>query len=170
LSFFGSLLGGSSPDLNAIIGQFKTTAGNQLTQGQKYSSTAGDFWSDIVSGDASKQAQALSPEISSAKKSSQEDTKTATEMGTRSGGTAASNAASKDKVHSYITNLIGSLTNSSATNLANLGTTETSTGLQSLSEEQNADAARMQNWSDSILGLGITKGAGFLEGFGLGKV
>ena len=121
-----------------------------------------------MSGDASKQMQTLAPEISAAKTSNQQSQKTATEMGTRSGGTAASNNASSDKLHSDITNMIGSLTGGAASSLASLGSSEMSTGLGALGQEQAATAERMKNWSDSILGRGITTAVSAAETYALG--
>jgi hypothetical protein len=168
LGFLSSLFGGSSSNLNHLIDQYGQIGQSQTGQGQKYENKAGDFWSNILSGNSSKTMQALSPEISAAKTRSAQDRKTATMFGGRSGGTAASNAASTDKLHSDITNLVGSLTGSSASNLANLGSTLTSTGLSSLNMQEAADARRMQNWSDSILGRGITTAVAAGEGYALG--
>jgi hypothetical protein len=167
MGFWSGLFGGSSSTLSSLINQYGQVGQKSVNQGQQYSGQAGKFWSDVLSGDASRTSQALAPQISAAKTRTAQDQKTNAMFGGRSGGTAAANASATDKLHSDITNLIGSLTNSSASNLANLGTQLTSTGLTSLSMEQQADAARMENWSNSILGLGITKGAGFLEGMAL---
>ncbi len=168
ISFISSLFGGASPELNTLIGQFSQVGGNQVSQGQKYSSKAGDFFSDIVSGDTGKIMQSISPAVDAAKTSTAQDQKTATMFGPRSGGTAAANAASADKTHGYIANLIGSLTGSSADKLANLGTTMTSTGLESLSQEQGAVQQRIQNWNDSIAGKGITTAVAAGEAYALG--
>lgn len=170
MSFAGSIFGGSSPELNTLIGQFGKTGSNAIGQGQKYTNQAGDFWSSIISGDASKQAQALAPEISADKKATQQDTKTSAILGGRTGGTAAHNAASSDRVHSDITNLIGSLTGSSASSLAGLGSNLLSTGLGALGQEQGAVQQRMQNWQNSILGKGITGAAQAGESFATGGV
>jgi hypothetical protein len=121
-----------------------------------------------VSGDASKQMQTLAPQISAAKTSNAQTQKSNAEMGTRSGGTAASNNASSDKLHSDITNLVGSLTGGAASSLASLGSSEMSTGLGALGQEQGATAQRMQNWSDSILGKGITTAVSAAETYALG--
>jgi hypothetical protein len=162
-----ALFGGKDVNLNNLISQYGQIGGQQTGQGQKHENQAGDFFSSLVSGDASKQMQTLAPEISAAKTSNQQSQKTATEMGTRSGGTAASNNASSDKLHSDITNMIGSLTGGAASSLASLGSSEMSTGLGALGQEQGATAERMQNWSNSILGMGLAKGAGFGEGLGI---
>ena len=167
MSFWGSLLGGQDKNLNTLIGQYGQVGGSQVGQGQSNQNTASNFWNSIVGGDATKQMQALAPEVSSAKTSTANDQKTNSMFNARSGGTAAKNAASTDTLHGYITNLIGNLTNSSASSLANLGTSQVSTGLGALGQEQGANAERMQNWSNSILGLGVTKAAGYGEGLGL---
>ena len=168
--FLSALFGGQDKNLNTLIGQYGQLGGSLTGSGQTNVNKASDFYSSILSGDASKQSQALAPEISAAKTSNQQTQKSNAEMGTRSGGTAASNNASSDKLHSDITKLIGSLTGKSADALGSLGTSELSQGLGALGQEQGATAERMQNWSNSILGLGLTKGAGFLEGMGLSGI
>jgi len=166
--FFSALLGGQDKNLNNLISQYGQIGGQQTGQGQKYENQAGDFFSSLVSGDAGKISQTLAPQISAAKTANQQTQKSNAEMGTRSGGTAASNNASSDKLHSDITNLIGSLTGGAASSLASLGTNMTSTGLGALGQEQGATAQRMQNWSDSILGKGITTAVSAAETYALG--
>lgn len=134
--------------------------GNLTAQGQSYTNQAGNFWGSILSGDASKQAQALAPEISAAKTSAAQTNKTNALFGGRSGGTAASAAATDDKTHATITNLIGSLTNSSASGLANLGTSLTNTGLGAIDSSAELSQQRMQNWQQSLFGGALTGGAG----------
>ena len=170
MSWLGALFGGQSKELNQLIGTFSQAGNNALGQGQKNQNTAGNFWNSILSGDSSKITQSLSPEISAEKKAVQQDQKTSSMFGNRSGGTAASNAAATDKAHSDITNLIGNLTNSSASSLASLGSAQVGEGSTLLSQEQGADQQRYQNWENSILGLGLTKGAGFAEGLGLSGI
>lgn len=165
-----ALFGGQDKNLNTLIGQYGQLGGSLTGSGQTNVNKASDFYSAILSGDATKTSQALAPEISAAKTSNQQTQKSNAEMGTRSGGTAATNAASSDKTHSDITNLIGSLTGKSADALGSLGTSELSQGLGALSQEQGATAERMQNWSNSILGMGLAKGAGFAEGMGLSSI
>jgi len=170
MSFFGSLFGGSNPTLNTAIGQTGQIGANAAGQGQNYLNQSGNFFSSILSGDASKVASALAPQISAAKTSQQQDQKTAAMFGGRSGGTAASTAAAGDKTHADITNLIGSLTNSSASTLGSMGSSLLSTGLSGIGLSADMSQERMKNWSNSILGLGTTAAAGFAEGFGLSKI
>ena len=170
MSFLSSLFGGSSPELNSLIGTFGNVGQTNVNQGQSNENAGSKLWKDIVSGDATKTMQAIGPEASAEKTSAANSNKTTAMFGNRGGGTGASTAATTDKVHSDLTNLIGSLTNSSASNLVNLGENQVTTGLGSLSQEQGAVAARMQNWSNSIFGKGITTAAAAGESFLLGKL
>lgn len=160
MSFLGSIFGGQDKNLNTAIGQTSQLGGNLTSQGQNYTNQAGTFWSSILSGDASKQAQALAPEISAAKTSAAQTNKTNALFGGRSGGTAASAAATDDKTHANITNLIGSLTNSSASSLASLGSNLLSTGLGAINDSAKLSEDRLSNWQNSIFGGALTGGAG----------
>src|ERR1700678_2882806 len=117
-NFWSSLFGGSNSTLNNLIPTYGQIGGQQTGQGQSNENAASGFWNSILSGNASTQAQALSPEISAATTSAQQQNKTNALFGNRSGGNTASAASTNDRVHSDITNLIGSLTNSSASSLA----------------------------------------------------
>jgi hypothetical protein len=160
MSFFGSLFGGSNPTLNSNIQQYGQIGSFATGMGEKDTSQASNFWSNILSGDSSKIAQSLAPQISAAKTSANQNNKTTAEFGTRSGGNAASTAATNDKVHSDITNLIGSLTGNSASNLASLGSSSLNTGLSAIGAQTQASQQQMQNWSNSILGKTISQGIG----------
>ena len=166
--FFDALFGGKNSNLNNDIGASAQLAGNLTGQGQKYTNQAGDFSSAILSGDATKTMQVLGPQISAAKVSNQQTQKSNTEMGNRSGGTAATNAASADKLHSDTTNLVGSLTGGAASTLGNLGSNLISQGLSEYSQNEEFSQQRMQNWSDSIFGKGLTTAAATGEAMLLG--
>jgi hypothetical protein len=160
LGFFSSLFGGSNSTLSGAINQFGQIAGQQTAAGQGYENQAGTFWSDILSGNSAKQSKALSPEISAASERTNQGIKTSAEFGTRSGGTTAKNASAQDTLRGDITKLTGSLMSGSASSLGNLGQNMMSTGIGALGNQVDASQMQMQNWSNSILGLGITKAAG----------
>ncbi len=63
MSFWGSLFGGSNPTLNQDIGQFGQIGGFATGLGESNLSQASNFWSSILSGDQSKIAKTLGPEI-----------------------------------------------------------------------------------------------------------
>lgn len=166
--FLDSLFGGKSSELNSLISTFGNVGQTNVNQGQSNENAGSKLWKDIVSGDATKTMQAIGPEASAEKTSAANSNKTTAMFGNRGGGTGASTAATTDKVHSDLTNLIGSLTNSSASNLVNLGENQVTTGLGSLSQEQGAVQQRIQNWSNSILGKSITGAVSAAESAGIG--
>jgi hypothetical protein len=168
MGFWDSLFGGQNTTLNSTIGQTSQVAGETTGRGEKDTAAASDWWNDIISGDATKQAQALAPETSAAKKSVQQDTKTSAEMGTRSGGTAATEAASKDKLHEYITNLLGNVTGGAVSGLATEGGDLTKTGLAATGMEADLSQQRYKNWTDSILGRATTTAVSTGEAAALG--
>ena len=168
MGFFSSLFGGSSPELNTAIGQTGQLAGYSSSLGQKNTTQGSNFFSSLLSGDPTKTSQVLAPQISSLKTSVNQDQKTSTQNGMRSGGTAAGNAASKDKTHSDITNLVGSLTGGAASTLLSSGQNLLSTALGGYEENAKLAQQRTENWANSILGRSITGGISAAETMGLG--
>lgn len=166
--FFSSLFGGQNTTLNKDIDQSGQQAGFDTGQGQSDVLAGTDFLKSILGGDATKQAQAIAPEISAAKTSQQQDQKTLAQNGTRSGGEAASSAADADKTHATITDLLGQLTGKAATSLPSIGTNLTSQGTAATAQQANEAQERMQNWLNSILGKGISTAAQAAESAGLG--
>lgn len=168
MSFFGSLFGGSSPTLNSDISKTGQIADFSSSMGQSNTSAGSGFFNSLVSGDSSKIAQTLAPQISAAKVSNQQTQKTNSIFGNRGGGTAATNAASSDKLHSDITNLTGSLTSGAAGTLLSSGQNLLGTSLGALNQQAGMSQQQMENWANSILGKGITSGISSLESAGLG--
>jgi hypothetical protein len=154
--------------LDSLIPKYGAVGDYGTTQGESDINAGSGFWKSILSGDSSKTSQALAPAIDSAKKSASSDMKTTAMFGGRSGGTAASNAAKSDTVHGYITDLIGNLTGKAADSLTSTGGNLLTTGLGAYGQQEAASQEQMQNWSDSILGKGITSGVAAGESAGLG--
>jgi hypothetical protein len=152
MSFWGSIFGGSNPTLDKNIAQAGQTSGWATGQGESDVSAGTGFMKSILSGDSSKQMQALSPEISAARTTASQDNKKNAEFGTRSGGTAASSAATDDKTHSEITNLLGSLTGSAASGLTSEGSNLMNQGMEAAGQQVQFSQQQMQNWGHSILG------------------
>ena len=146
------------------IANFSNNLGQQNTQ------QGSNFFSSLLSGDSSKTAQTLAPQISAAKTSLQQDQKTNAQNGTRSGGTAATNNAAQDKIHSDITNMTGNLTGGAANNLLSSGQNLLGTALGGYQQQADMSQTQMENWANSIGGMGITSGISAGESFGLGKM
>jgi hypothetical protein len=157
--FLSSLFGGQNTTLNKDMAQEGNLAGFSTGIGEKDTGAASKFYTDILSDNAATMSSALAPEIGAAKTQAQQDAKTASEFGTRSGGTAASNAAGTDKLHAYITNLIGNLKQGAASGAANLGTSNLGMASNNLQSQEQMSQQQMENWKNSILGQGITGAA-----------
>ena len=63
MSFWGSLFGGQNKTLNSDMNQFGQIGGFATGLGESNLSQASNFYSSLLSGDPSKQAKALGPEI-----------------------------------------------------------------------------------------------------------
>lgn len=168
MSFWGSLFGGSNPTLNSDIGKTGQIADFSSSLGQKNTTSGSNFFNSLVSGDSSKIAQTLAPQISAAKTSLQQNQKTSAQNSDRSGGKAASNNAAQDKVHSNITNLTGSLTGNAASTLLSSGQGLLGSALGAYGQQADMSQEQMKNWANSILGKGasdvITTGLNAAEG------
>jgi hypothetical protein len=138
--------------------------------GEKNLTSSSKFFNDILSGDSSKQSQALAPEIGTAKTSAAQTNKTKAEFGTRSGGTAASTAATNDKVHSDITGMVGNLTGTAANSLASSGSSLISQGMQGYKQQADLSQEQLQNWQNSIFGKGMSDMATTAENAGEGAM
>ena len=170
MTWFSSLFTGQDPTLNSAIGSLSSTGGWATNQGQQNVSAGSNFLRAITGGDISKIMQVLSPEINAAKGAASQQNKTQEEFGGRSGGTAAGTAARSDTVHSDITNLIGSLTGGAASGLLSSGQGLLSTGIGATGAAAGLSEDQVNQWANSILGLGLTKAAGYGLGFGLSKI
>jgi len=168
MSFWGSLFGGSSPTLNADIKQFGQMGGFATGLGESNLSQASQFWSSLLSGDPSKQAKVLGPEIGAIQQQTQQAKNAAAQFGNRAGGINASMQMAGDQSRASINNLISSLLGSSAGNLGSLGSSLLGQGMSAYGQQVQASQQQMQNWANSILGRGITGAVGAAESFGLG--
>jgi hypothetical protein len=165
MGFWGGLFGGSDPTLNANIGKLGSEGDFSTAAGEGDVTAASKFYTDILNGDQTKEAQALAPEIGAIKGQAQQQKKSIAENGTRSGGTAAQAASIDDKVTGDITGLIGGLKTGAASGAAGLGTAEQGIGIQSQEEQDAAAQQRMKNWQDSILGSATTGAVNYAESF-----
>lgn len=156
MGFWSGLFGGSNPTLNQNIGQFGQEAGFATGVGQTDVTAASKWYNDILSGDPTKQAQAIAPETAAAQTQGNQDKKTGAEFGNRGGGTAAASENIDTGTRGDLIKLLGSLTSGAASGAANLGTSEQTLGLDAQQLQDEASQQRMQNWKDSILGTDIT--------------
>ena len=147
----------------ANIGDFGTS------QGEKDILQSDAFWSTLLSGDPSKTAQVLGPQISAINKQGQEELKTMSEFGNRSGGTGAAAQRVGDTTRSRYDTLQSGLLTSAAGELGSGGRSLLSTGLGA--HEAGFDMAKvmhdqnMAKWNDIFKSITSVASA-FLPGAG----
>lgn len=166
--FFNAIFGGSNPTLNKDTSQEGALDGYSTGVGEGNTTAASTYYQNLLSGDPTKIATSLAPEISAGQQQTQQAKNQMAQFGTRGGGTDAASAAADAQNRSYIINLIGKLQGGAASGAANLGTTNLGMASTDTAEQAALSQQRMQNWLNSILGKGITTGASSAETAGLG--
>lgn len=140
--FFG-IGQGPSREEKQQYGLLSDIGGFGSRQGKSDIMKSQDFWSSILSGDMTKIASVLAPEISSINQQTQQRKKTASEFGNRGGGTNAYMQSLDDSALSTIRGMIANLTGSAASNLGNMGQNLLNTGLSG--GEASFDAAKVMH-------------------------
>ena len=166
--FLSSLFGGQNKTLNTDINQFGQDAGVAGGIGNADATAASKFYTDILSGDPTKQAQAIAPQTAAAQEGAQQQKNQAAQFAPRSGGMAAAMSGLDENTRSQLIKLLGGLQTTAASGAAGLGTAEQGLSQQATAEQAVAAQQRMQNWLNSILGKGITTAAQAAESPGLG--
>jgi len=167
IGFFGSLFGGSNPTLSKDINQFGALGGYASGLGEKNLSQASNFMSSILSGDQSKIAKVLGPQIGSIQQQTQQSRNVASQFGPRGGGSTAAMQMAGDTSRSNINSMISSLLGSSASGLGSLGSSLLGQGMQAYGQQAQLSQEQMENQSGGLLGLGLTKAVGGGVGAGL---
>lgn len=167
--FLSGLLTGQNKTLDSNINKFGSQAGFANNIGEQDTTAASKWYTDILSGDPTKQAEAIAPETAAAQGQAQQQKNQMAQFSPRSGGTAAASAGIDAGVRGDLEKLLGSLKSGAASGAASLGTNEQGLALQGEQLQDSASQTRMDNWKNSILGKGITGAASDLESFGLDK-
>lgn len=115
--------------------EFGTLGNEQIGTGENLVTPAATYYEDILSGDPTKIAQSLAPEISAGQNQVEQQALTGSEFGTRSGGTAAANNAAEGQERGNIINLVGGLQQGAASAAGNLGTEQENMGSGNVSKE-----------------------------------
>jgi hypothetical protein len=170
MSFWSSLFGGSNSTLSSNIKNFGAIGSFATNLGESNLTKASDFYSSILSGNQSKISQTLAPEVNAMQQQGQQQKEQFGQFGTRSGGTASAAAGIGASTRGNISNMVASLLGTSASNLGSLGSSTLGQGMQAYGQQTSASQQQTENWSNSILGKGITSGVGAAESFGLGKL
>jgi hypothetical protein len=168
---------GPSREENQSYGGLFGNSGFASNQGMGDISASTDFMKDLLSGDPTKVAQVLAPQIDAITGRAQQQKNNLAEFGNRSGGNNSTASAIDANTGAQVTDLIGNLIGnaannlmSSGENLLNLGTSGFGNAFSAAKTMQDQNAAKWNDLIGSIAGvaggvLGALPGAagGFLD-------
>jgi hypothetical protein len=166
--FMASLFGGQSKTLDTNIPKFGAEGDFAQQQGQGDTTAASNYYQQILSGDPSRQGQALAPETAAANETAQQEKNKTAQFGTRGGGTGAATAGIDANTHAELIKLLGGQQAGAAAGAASLGTNQQGIALGAQQAQDAASQQQMQNWMNSILGKGITGAVQVGEAAGMG--
>lgn len=165
MSFWGSLFGGSSPTLNSDINKTGQVADFSSGLGQSSATKGTNFFSNILSGDPTKIATSLAPAISAGQQGVQQQKQQIANFGNRSGGSTAKSNALESENRGKITEMVGGMQAGAASTLLSSGDSLLSKAMSGFGQEAGLDKERMDNWTKSILGSGITSAINYGTSF-----
>jgi len=164
-AFLSSIFGGANPTLGKDMNQFGQDAGQAGQIGSADTSAASKFYTDILSGDPTKQATAIAPQTAAATEGAQQQKNQAAQFAPRSGGIAATMAGLDEGTRAQLIKLLGGLQSGAASGAAGLGTAEQGLSQQATGQQAQLSQEQMQNWANSILGKGISGAVNYAESF-----
>ena len=127
------------------------TLGNeQISTGENLVTPAATYDENILSGDPTKIAQSLAPEISAGNQQVEQQRLTGSQFGTRSGGTTASGNAAEAQNRGNIINLVGGLQQSTAANAGSLGSSQESQGSGNIQTQASMAAANQKREASDV--------------------
>ena len=168
--FLSGIFTGSNPGLHKAQENLGSLAGYSSNTGETGTNAAMDYNLGLLSGDPTKVAQTLAPEIKTLGEQAQQNKNTVAQFGNRGGGMNSVMAGLDDATRAKLISLIGSLRQGAAQNLGQLGTANLQLG-----QSGNMDAAKiaqqeLENQQGSllsgILNKGISGGLGLVPGLG----
>ena len=148
--------------------QFGSLAGYQTGVGEGLITPAAQYEESILSGDPTKTAQAMAPEISATQQQTQQFKNQAAEFSPRSGGTAASVANADTSGRSNLIDLLGKEQSGAASTSLSAG----SGLLDSASNNLGNEANLAQNWRNQQTSdiNGVAQGAAEIAMGGFGNL
>lgn len=153
--FLSSIFTGSDPGLQKSQQNLNSLAGFSSNAGEQGTNAAMGYDQGILSGDPTKVAQTLAPEIKTLGEQAQQNKNTVAQFGNRGGGMNSVMAGLDDATRAKLISLMGSLRQGAAQNLGQLGTANLQLG-----QSGNVDAAKIaqqqhENQMNSLFGKGL---------------
>lgn len=130
------------------------TLGNeQVSTGENLVTPAATYDENILSGDPTKIAQSLAPEISGVQNQVEQSRLTGSQFGTRSGGTTASGNAAEAGARGDIIKEVGGLQQSTAANAGSLGSSQEAAGSGNIQTQAEMAAANQKRETGDVGGI-----------------
>lgn len=133
--------------------QFGSLADYGINTGEGATNAANQFYGDILSGDPSKIAETLAPEIRAGQQQVQQQAQQGAEFGNRGGGTNAATQAAQSGERGNIISLIGGLQQGAAAGEAGIGSNLLNLGSNSLGNEANLATQNQQRMASDVGGI-----------------
>ena len=154
----------SNPTLGKDINQFGQDAGVEGGICNADATAASKFYTDILGGDPTKQAQAIAPQTAAAQEGAQQQKNQASQFAPRSGGMTATMSGLDENTRAQLIKLLGSLTTSSASGAAGLGSSLLTSGMSGQAAGFG-EAQAVDPW-EKLLQLGQAAGKAAAAGAG----
>ena len=145
----------SNPTLGKDINQFGQDAGVEGGIGNADATAASKFYTDILGGDPTKQAQAIAPQTAAAQEGAQQQKNQASQFAPRSGGMTATMSGLDENTRSQLIKLLGGLQTSAASGAARLGTAEEGLSQQATGQQAQLSQEQLMNFLNSVMGRGV---------------
>ena len=165
MSWLSEIFTGNNPTLGKDQNQFGQDAGVTGNIGNTDVTAASKFYGDVLSGDPTKQAEAIAPEAKAAQDAAQQAKNATAQFAPRSGGTAATTAGIDADTRAKLISLLGGLKTTAASGAAGLGTAEQGLSQQAKDEQAKLSQEQMQNFMNSILGKATSGAVNYAESF-----
>lgn len=121
---------GPSKQENSQYNNLNASSAFATGLGESDLTASSKFMTDILSGDPTKVATALAPQINQQQQRTQQAKDTTAQFGPRSGGTAATVANMGAADRASTTDLVGNLTGKAASDLGSVGSNLLNTGME----------------------------------------
>ena len=160
--FFGVDMG-VSQDQQSQHNNLTAASGFATGLGEQDLTASSNFMNEILSGDPTKVATALAPQINQQQQRNQQAKDTTAQFGPRSGGTAATVANMGAADRASTTDLVGSLTGKAAGELGSMGGNLLNSGMQgnatAFGEANTLHDQTLAQLNDLFKSIGSTTGA-----------
>jgi len=163
--FLSAIFGGSNPTLNKDVGNLGSLAGYSTGVGEKGTTADLNYDLGLLSGDPTKVAQTISPEIKASQDQAQQNKNTVAQFGNRGGGMNSVMASLDDATRAKLLAYMGQARSGAAADAGRLGTSNLQMASGDTMDQAKLAQQQFENWKNSVLGQGISGAVNYGESF-----